>query len=116
MPLVLTATAAELDAGFIEALASFTASRRSLAEQVEATAAVLAAAKSTQTQKASKALSNAARVQSTAGVSAEDDDEDLEAGGSTVENIDAGTSSATSTAATSATPPAAAGTDLASLL
>jgi PRTRC genetic system protein E len=54
-PLTLTATPEEFDAGFVNALQSFQAKRVSLAEQVEATAEVLAAAKAEQSARAAKA-------------------------------------------------------------
>ncbi|MBB3010113.1 PRTRC system protein E [Cupriavidus alkaliphilus] len=59
-PLVLSATPAELDEGFAQALASVTAARQSLAEQAEATKSILEAAKSSQSSKATKALVKAA--------------------------------------------------------
>ncbi|CAN7777641.1 PRTRC system protein E [Cupriavidus necator] len=58
-PLALTASPAELDEGFAQAIASVSVSRRSLAEQVEATASILSAATSAQSTKAQKALSKA---------------------------------------------------------
>ncbi|WP_414224941.1 PRTRC system protein E [Cupriavidus necator] len=45
-PLALTASPAELDEGFAQAIASVSVSHRSLAEQVEATASILNAATS----------------------------------------------------------------------
>jgi PRTRC genetic system protein E len=58
-PLALTASPAELDEGFDQAIASVSVSHRSLAEQVEATASILNAATSAQSTKAQKALSKA---------------------------------------------------------
>lgn len=58
-PLALTASPAELDEGFAQAIASVSVSHRSLAEQVEATASILNAATSAQSTKAQKALSKA---------------------------------------------------------
>ncbi|WP_313761215.1 PRTRC system protein E [Caballeronia sp. GaOx3] len=55
-PLALTAMAAELDAGFVDALAAYTGAHASLAEQVAATTAILEAAKTTQVSKATKTL------------------------------------------------------------
>ncbi|KDP88097.1 hypothetical protein CF70_032680, partial [Cupriavidus sp. SK-3] len=55
-PLALTASPAELDEGFAQAIASVSVTHRSLAEQVEATASILKAAASAQTAKAQKAL------------------------------------------------------------
>jgi PRTRC genetic system protein E len=55
-PLALTATAVELDAGFVNALAAYTGAHASLAEQVAATTAILEAATTTQVSKATKTL------------------------------------------------------------
>ncbi|VXC83329.1 conserved hypothetical protein [Burkholderia sp. 8Y] len=55
-PLALTATAAELEGGFVDALAAYTGAHASLAEQVAATTAILEAAKTTQVSKATKTL------------------------------------------------------------
>ena len=55
-PLALTATAPELEAGFVDALAAYTGAHASLAEQVAATTAILEAAKTTQVSKATKTL------------------------------------------------------------
>lgn len=59
-PLALTATAAELDAQFADAIGTFSASRKSLVEQMETTAAVIAAAKQESAGKAVKALTKSA--------------------------------------------------------
>ncbi|KUY96879.1 hypothetical protein WS50_15345 [Burkholderia territorii] len=58
-PLILKATAAELDEGFVAAISSFTAAHRSLGEQVAATNAILEAQQQTQATKAQKALAKA---------------------------------------------------------
>lgn len=55
-PLVLTATAEELDEGLAEHLTSYSNAYVSLAEQLESTTAILAAAKTTSEKKAVKAL------------------------------------------------------------
>ncbi|CAG9255101.1 PRTRC genetic system protein E [Paraburkholderia unamae] len=60
-PLVLTASAAELDEGFVEALRSFHGVHRSLAEQVSATNEILEAAEKSQAGKAQKALSKGSK-------------------------------------------------------
>lgn len=60
-PLVLTATPAELDAGFVQALQSFEGAHRSLAEQVSATTEILQAAEKSQAGKAQKALSKGSK-------------------------------------------------------
>ena len=59
-PLVLTATAAELDNQFADCISSYASSRKSLAEQMEATAAVIAAAKQESATKAVKAITKSA--------------------------------------------------------
>ncbi|WP_416047423.1 PRTRC system protein E [Cupriavidus basilensis] len=114
LPLVLTATPAELDAGFLDALAGYTSSRRSLSEQVEATTAVLDAAKTAQTQIASKAIANAGKSKSTPQLpneGSEGEDEDELADG-TAEAETAPVQAPTS----DGHPPESKGTDLAALL
>ena len=59
--LSLTATPAEFDAGFIEALRGYRECRQSLAEQTEATKEVLEAAKLASVRKAGDAAAKAAR-------------------------------------------------------
>ncbi|XUW93274.1 PRTRC system protein E (plasmid) [Burkholderia sp. M6-3] len=56
-PLVMTASAADLDAGFAEHLATYTGAHASLSEQVAATTAILGEAQKAQVTKATKALS-----------------------------------------------------------
>src|ERR1700750_3093414 len=78
-PLVLTATAAELDEGFANALLTYAGSHKSLEEQVAVTAAILDEAKKSQVGKAQKALQGGSRKAPPAlkpGTSAEDDDND----------------------------------------
>ncbi|WP_321817859.1 MULTISPECIES: PRTRC system protein E [unclassified Paraburkholderia] len=60
-PLVLTATPAELDEGFVQALQTFEGAHRSLAEQVSATTEILQAAEKSQAGKAQKALSKGSK-------------------------------------------------------
>lgn len=60
-PLNLTGTAAELDAEFATYLESYTGARKSLAEQFEATAAVLEAAKKESANKAVTAVTKTAK-------------------------------------------------------
>ncbi|MFJ1256374.1 PRTRC system protein E [Cupriavidus sp. CuC1] len=113
LPLVVTATPAELDAGFLDALAGYTTSRRSLSEQVEATTAVLDAAKTAQTQKASKAIANAGKSKSKPQLPNEESEgEDEE------ESADTSEAEAPATAAPAGGghPPESEGTDLAALL
>jgi PRTRC genetic system protein E len=59
MPLKLTATAEELDAGFVQALASYATRRTSLDEQVAATNEVLDAARAASVKKGAEAVSKA---------------------------------------------------------
>jgi PRTRC genetic system protein E len=59
--LSLTATPAEFDVGFIEALRGYRECRQSLAEQTEATKEVLEAAKLASVRKAGEAAARAAR-------------------------------------------------------
>jgi len=109
-PLVLTASAAELDAGFADALAGYTGVRASLADQIAATTAILEAAQKTQVTKATKALSNgkARTADFAAVVSSDDDDQDANAEGEQ--------STASTTPLPSASPAAEkSGTDLTSL-
>jgi PRTRC genetic system protein E len=60
-PLALTATAAELDAAFVEHLATYTGAHASLAEQVAVTTAILEAAQKTQVSKATNTLGKGGR-------------------------------------------------------
>jgi PRTRC genetic system protein E len=109
-PLVLTAAAAELDAGFADALAGYTGVRASLADQVAATTAILEAAQKTQVSKATKALSGGkTKPATTADESSSDEDE--------TEDSAEGEQSTAPTLATSTAAPAAekSGTDLTSL-
>ena len=59
VPLKLTATPEELDAGFVQAVASYATARTSLDEQVAATNEVLEAAKAASVKKGADALSKA---------------------------------------------------------
>ena len=65
-PLAITGTAAELDEQFAEAIASFSGARKSLAEQIEATTAVLDAAKKESAEQAVKAVTNKSLAPSSA--------------------------------------------------
>lgn len=60
-PLSLTGTPAELDEGFAQALATYVTARKSLADQVAQTAAILDAAKKQQAAKAVKTAPTAAQ-------------------------------------------------------
>ena len=91
-PLSVIATAAELDAGFAQALSEYVAPHVSLQQQVQASAAVLAAAKTELAAKVSKATQKSAAAAASkskpasvapptpaAGAACEDDDEDSDA-------------------------------------
>lgn len=114
-PLALTAMAAELDAGFVDALAAYTGAHASLAEQVAATTAILEAAKTTQVSKATKTLAKGgskpalpAPGRSTSDADNDDDDASDDAEGqSTAPNA--------SPASEASAEPANTGTNLASL-
>ncbi|AOY97579.1 hypothetical protein BKK79_37220 (plasmid) [Cupriavidus sp. USMAA2-4] len=109
-PLVLTATAAQLDEGFAGALAAYSDERKSLAEQVEATNAVIASARNAQTDKAAKAISQANRGKGKTPAPADPEDAD--------DDDDTQTDSASQTSAPAAAPAASEppGTDLSSLI
>ncbi|MEX3935726.1 PRTRC system protein E [Paraburkholderia phymatum] len=89
-PLMLTATAAELDEGFANALLTYTGSHKSLEEQVAVTTAILDEAKKAQVGKAqqtlrggSKKALSAPASNSTAGDDEDADDDDAQASDST---------------------------------
>ncbi|WP_176315822.1 PRTRC system protein E [Burkholderia vietnamiensis] len=105
-PLILRATAVELDEGFAAAISSFTAAHQSLGDQVASTNAILEAQQQLQATKAQKALSKASKPEAANAAVDEDANADEEGAGPTA-------------AAPGATPPAdekPAGTDLSSLL
>jgi len=84
-PLVLTGSADELDAGFADLVTGFSDKRKSLAEQFEATAAVLEAAKKSSAESAAKGIAKTAKAatgtsKATPPASG-DDDEDESLGG-----------------------------------
>jgi PRTRC genetic system protein E len=123
-PLALAAPAAELDAGFADALAAYTGAHASLAEQVAATTAILEAAKTTQVSKATKTLAKGTGkfvppASGRASSDGDDDDSDDEKGDD--ENSDnnaqkqSTASAEASTLAPAAAEPADTGTNLASL-
>jgi PRTRC genetic system protein E len=117
-PLVMTASAAELDAGFVDHLTTYSGAHASLAEQVAATTAILGEAQKTQVTKATKALAGkGARAalpapgKPSASASGSDDDDDTD-------SSDSDSDSKPAVEAVSAPAPAAAvasGTDLTSL-
>ncbi|KVK87862.1 hypothetical protein WJ47_12710 [Burkholderia ubonensis] len=107
-PLILKATAAELDEGFAAAVRSFSAAHQSLGEQVQATNAILEAQQQTQVKKAQKALSTSSTPAAAQAATADDgDDGDGEGAAAT---------SAASTPSPAAAEQKPAGTDLSSLL
>lgn len=108
-PLILKATAAELDEGFAAAVGSFSAARQSLGEQVQATNAILEAQQQTQVKKAQKALSKSVTPAAAQATSADDADDEGDGEGEAA-------TSASSTPSTEATEQKPAGTDLSSLL
>ena len=86
-PLQLTGTAEELDEGFVAAISSFSVSRQSLKEQVDATNAILEQARKDAASKPSKAAGKAGGAKaigkSAPSTSDEDEeDEDSPCGGS----------------------------------
>ncbi|MFM0386915.1 PRTRC system protein E [Paraburkholderia dipogonis] len=75
-PLILTATAAELDEGFLAAVQSYSSAHKSLDEQVAATTAILQQAEKSQAGKAQTALSKKATPALPAPTSDDDNDEE----------------------------------------
>ncbi|VWC46771.1 hypothetical protein BLA23254_07421 [Burkholderia lata] len=78
-PLILKATAAELDEGFAAAVRSFSVAHQSLGEQVQATNAILEAQQQTQVSKAQKVLSKASTPLASTAEDGPDGDPDDEA-------------------------------------
>jgi hypothetical protein len=112
-PLILTATPAELDEGFIAAVQSYSSAHSSLVEQVAATAAILQAAEQTHVKKAQSTLAKggkgSVKPEHGASGSEEVDDEEDETSGASQD-----TTPASSQLAAEAQKPA--GTDLFALL
>jgi PRTRC genetic system protein E len=75
-PLILTATPADLDAGFRAAVESYSSAHKSLDEQVAATTAILQAAEKSQAGKAQKALAKKPTAALPAPTSSQDADDD----------------------------------------
>ena len=118
-PLALTATAGELEAGFVDALAAYTGAHASLAEQVAATTAILEAAKTTQVSKATKTLAKggskpALPAPGRSSTDADNDDDDASDDAAEGQST-APTASSASSAADASAEPANTGTNLASL-
>ena len=111
-PLVLTATATELDEGFANALLTYAGSHRSLEEQVAVTAAILDEATKSQVGKAQKALQGGSKKAQPAPVSNSAADED----GSEVEDEAQASDSTPASATDASVSSEPKGTDLLSLL
>jgi PRTRC genetic system protein E len=98
-PLILTATSAELDEGFVAAVQSYSSAHSSLVEQVAATTAILQAAEKTQVTKAQSTLAKggkgSGKPKSTASEGEEADDEDGEETGASQDTTPASSQSAT---------------------
>lgn len=116
-PLVLTATPAELDEGFVAAVLSYSSVHASLSEQVAATAAILQEAEKNQVSRAQKSLAKGSKTAPKAGPSAASGDDESAEGED--DNDDDDQSASTSAAPAAETPADAgnsSGTDLLSLL
>lgn len=90
-PLVLNGSAEELDNGFSDLVANFTSDRLSLAEQYQATASVLEAAKKESASKAAKGIAKSAKAVSAKPASSSDeggDDEEEDAESTCVDVTD----------------------------
>lgn len=116
-PLFLTGTAAELDAGFADAVQTFSRARSSLVEQVEATTTVLAAAEKKQADKATKKLSTKPASPAASTSSSDDSDADNDANNESDngDSDDAANAPADATSQAPAVAVAESGTDLSSL-
>jgi PRTRC genetic system protein E len=114
-PLVMTATAAELDAGFAEHLATYTGAHASLAEQVAATTAILGEAQKAQVTEATTALSGKAGRSSPASAKASPDRDADDEGSESSESDATAAGDEGSAGASAPAEPASSGTDLASL-
>jgi PRTRC genetic system protein E len=111
-PLVLTATATELDEGFANALLTYAGSHKSLEEQVAITAAILDEAKKSEVGKAQKALQGGSKKAQPAPASNSAADEDESEDEDEAQASDSTPASATVAPASSEPK----GTDLLSLL
>ena len=100
-PLSLTGTAAELDEGFAGILASYTAKRQDLSDQLAATEAILEAAKKEAADKAKKSIAKPAKS-STPVAADEDDGSDNEEDDESASNTASASSVSTSTPAVAA--------------
>ncbi len=102
----MVATAAELDEGFAAHLASYTAKRQSLADQLAATEAILEAQKKEAAEKAKKSLAKSPQPDAGNTQSSDDDAQsgDDESGGDNT--APASTETSTSTVPASAAPAA----------
>lgn len=110
-PLSLTATATELDEGFVQVLSDYVGTHQSLTEQMENTKAILEAAKTESQKKATTAISNsnkapAAKPSVSKAKDVDEDIEDEEGDGTGNDTGDSSTDTATQTNTTDATAPA----------
>ena len=96
-PFAFTATAAELDAGFVKALSHTAGTRKSLVEQAEANAAALKSAAAKATTSKSSAGTKPAPSNSKVPVSLDEEEEERDADSNGV--IESGPSNAASTSA-----------------
>ena len=117
-PLVLTATPAELDEGFVAAVISYSSAHASLSEQVAATAAILQEAEKNQASKAQKSLAKGskaapAKAAQSAASSEDEGDDDNEADDESASGSAAPAALAAAMSAGAGNP---SGTDLLSLL
>jgi len=107
-PLVLTATAAELDAEFAQCIQNFANQRKGLADQLEATAAILDAAKKESAEKGVKAITKQSTPAAASTIVAKTtsnsdlDDEDDEGG----DDLNTGSTEVAPSASTVGEPPA----------
>lgn len=75
IPLALSATPQELDTDFVGSLMQYAGERKSLQQQVDVTATILAEAKASEVGKASKAIKSSAKPAAKAASGATDDDD-----------------------------------------
>lgn len=119
-PLIITGLPVELDAGFVEAVQSYSVAHRSLSEQVEVTTAILQEAEKSQADKGQKALQKKATpalpAPSKSKPGPDDSDEGDDEDSGTVSDAGGTQVTDSSATATSPAPDASEGTDLQSLL
>ena len=123
-PLIITGLPVELDAGFVEAVQSYSVAHRSLSEQVEVTTAILQEAEKSQAGKGQKALQKKAapalpapsRSKSNPSEPDETDDDDDDDGNEATGEAGGFSTTDASATATSPAPDAGPLSDLATLL